>query len=141
MSLVPPPRSIRWPERLWLILTKSLADPVSDVNGVGRRVEEQPVVGKVDRVRRASRRDQDVGVGELQDLDVGQRVGAVAAGNVVRDRRLTAGVGRDRVLAPCSGEDRDVAAAAAVDGVVAAAADEGVAVAVCRSACRRRPSR
>jgi hypothetical protein len=34
VSLLPAPRSITWPDRLKPILTKSLADPVSVVNGL-----------------------------------------------------------------------------------------------------------
>ena len=77
------------------VVGQVLADLDEIVGGSGQRrqriacrVEEQPVVGKIDRVRRASGRDQDVGVGELHDLDIRQRVGAVAVRDGVRDRGL-----------------------------------------------------
>ena len=40
----------------------------------------------VDRVQCCSRGEKNGGVAELQDLDVGERVGAVAAADGVRDR-------------------------------------------------------
>ena len=130
VSFVPAPRSIRWLDRREADLDEIVGGSGQRRQGTRPRAEEKPIVGEVDRIRRTSRGEQDVGVVELQDLDVDEGVGAVAARHGVGDRRLAAAVGRDGVLGPAAGEDRDVAAGAAVDGVVAAAADEGVAVAV-----------
>ena len=122
-----------------LVSRQALAD-LDEIVGRSRQrrervacgIEKEPVVGKVDRTSGASGSDQDIGVAELQDFDIRERVGSVASRNGVCNGRL-AGTGRiecNRVLRPGAGKDRNVTAGAAVDGVVAAAADKRVAVAV-----------
>src|SRR5581483_7364458 len=86
------------------------------------------VLGDRGRARRGRRRQEAHGaVGELQQLDAAQGVGAVAPADRVDHGRAAR---REGVVGLVAGEHRGVGAGAAGDDVVAAGPGEGVVVAV-----------
>ena len=100
---------------------------VAGRSGQGVVVAEQVQARGIDGTSCRSRRQQQEGVAELQDLNIGQGVRAVTVSVVVLNHCRSGG--RDRVVGLRPGEDGHVGASSTVDGVVTSLAGDGVAAA------------